>query len=53
VKSSMKVIAPPQLSICRCTRSALKKRNRISDKGEPCGSPACGRLCTSDPCLLI
>ncbi|ENH73556.1 hypothetical protein FOC1_g10001095 [Fusarium oxysporum f. sp. cubense race 1] len=25
------------------TRSALKNRNNIGDRGDPCGSPACGR----------
>ncbi|CDM38393.1 unnamed protein product [Penicillium roqueforti FM164] len=44
VKSSTKATAPPWLSICLCTRSALKNRNRIGDRGEPCGSPACGKL---------
>ena len=53
VKSSTKATAPPWLSICLCRRSALKKRNRIGDRGEPCGSPACGRLWTSDNCPLI
>ena len=41
------------LAVDLCTRSALKKRNRIGDSGERCGSPACGRLWTSDNCLLI
>lgn len=53
VKSSRKAIAPPWPSICRCTRSALKKRKRIGDRGEPRGSPACGRLWASDTCPLI
>lgn len=35
VKLSMKVIALLWLSICRCIRSALKKRNKIGDRGEP------------------
>ena len=35
VKSSTNAIAPPWLSICLCTGSALKKRNRIGDRGEP------------------
>lgn len=35
VKSSTNAIAPLRLSIRRCTRSALKKRNKIGDKGEP------------------
>jgi hypothetical protein len=52
VKSSTKA-TPPWLSICLCTRSALKKRNRIGDRGEPCGSPACGRLWSSDYCTLV
>jgi len=40
VKSSTKAIAPLRLSIRRCTRSALKKRKRIGDRGEPCGKLA-------------
>ena len=35
VKLSLKAIAPLLLSIRRCTRSALKKRNKIGDRGEP------------------
>lgn len=37
----------------RCTRSALKKRNKIGDSGEPCGSPAWGRLFASDNCPFL
>jgi hypothetical protein len=44
LKSLMKAIETPWLSICRCTRSALKKRKRTRDRGESCGGPACGRL---------
>ena len=35
VKSSTNAMAPPWLSICLCTKSTLKKRNRIGDRGEP------------------
>jgi hypothetical protein len=41
-------IAPPFSLIRCCTRSALKKINRIGDKGEPCGSPACSSSLASD-----
>ena len=32
------------------TRSALRKRNRMGDKGEPYGSPACSRSLAADAC---
>lgn len=32
VKSSTKAIAPPLLLVLRCTRSALKKRNKIRER---------------------
>ncbi len=40
--------APSLLSIFFSTRSALKKRNRIGDSGDPCGRPACGNPCFSE-----
>ena len=40
VKSSTNAIAPPYVSMRRCTRSALKKRKRVGDRGDPCGRPA-------------
>jgi hypothetical protein len=52
VKSSTNAIAPPWLSIRRCTRSALKKRNKIGDKGEPWGRLACDRSRILEDCLL-
>ena len=52
VKSSTNAIAPPWQSMRCCTRSALKKRNRIGDRGEPYGNPACGKLRVLDVCLL-
>lgn len=53
LKSSTNAIAPPWLSICHCTRSALKNRNKIGERGEPCGNPACRRLRISDTSPLI
>jgi hypothetical protein len=35
-------------SILRWTRSALKKRNRTGESGDPCGRPACGSGCCSE-----
>src|SRR5699024_4834026 len=42
------VIDPPAALILRCTRSALKKRNRTGDSGDPCGRPAWGNSRTAD-----
>src|SRR5689334_7454880 len=53
VKSSTNAIAPLLLSIRRWTKSALKKRNRIGDSGEPCERPACDNSRTSDDSPLI
>jgi hypothetical protein len=46
-------MAPPFLSIWVYTRSALKNRNNIGDRGDPYGSPACSRGLLSELCLLI
>lgn len=52
VKSSTNAIALPYVLMRCCTRSALKKRNRAGDSGDPCGKPACGSSRVSDACLL-
>ncbi len=52
MKSSTNAIAPLWQSMRCCTRSALKKRNRIGDRGEPYGNPACGKLRVLDVCPL-
>lgn len=36
----------------RCTKSALKKRNRTGENSDPCGSLACSSGCGSDVYLL-
>ena len=53
VKSSIKVTTPPQLSIYLYTRSILKKRNRIRERGKPYSSLAYSRHQTLDNYLLI
>jgi hypothetical protein len=40
IKSSTKAIAPPYALIRRCTKSALKKRNKIGDKNDLYDNPA-------------
>ncbi len=53
MKLSTKAIALLLLLVLYYTRSALKKRNRIGERGDPWGRPAQGRSCTSAACLLI
>lgn len=51
VQSSINAIDPPSLILCY-TRLALKKRNRISIRGNPQGNPTQGKFFTLDINLL-